>query len=208
MFILVTSYYYTSNIDRQRELDECLTRNVQNPWIDRIYLLNDKQYALRHIDPYGKIVQIEVTDENKKRLRFDYAIQWINQHLYGKRVILSNSDIYFDQTLLKLQHETFHKKVFALTRYDQNKLVMVSDSQDSWMFRVPLLIPMEECNFTFGTLGCDNRLAYVIQKAEYNITNPCLTIRTHHLHQSNERTYDVSTRVHKPHLLVEHVTLS
>lgn len=207
MFILVTSYYQTSHSERQQELDECLKRNIQNPYIERIYLLNDKHYDLRHVDPYGKAIQVEVTEENKKRLRFDYAIQWINQKLYGKRVILSNSDIYFDQTLLLLRNETFDRKAFALTRYDDNKLEMVCDSQDSWIFRSPLLIPLNECQFTFGTLGCDNRLAYVIDQAGYQLTNPCLTIRSHHLHRSNERTYEVATRLPPPYQMVYHISL-
>lgn len=207
MFILVTSYYHTLDSARQKELDECLRRNVQNPWIERIYLLNDKQYSIQHIDPYGKAIQIEVSDENKNRLRFNYAVQWINEHLEGKRVILSNSDIYFDQTLMLLRNETFDHKVFALTRYDQNKLIMNCDSQDSWIFKSPLVLPINDCDFAFGTLGCDNRLAYVIHTAGYQITNPCLSIQSHHLHGSNERTYDISTRIPKPHLLVYHSSL-
>jgi len=44
--ILVTSYYKTHDPERQKELDECLIKNVENEYITKIYLLNDKNYEL------------------------------------------------------------------------------------------------------------------------------------------------------------------
>lgn len=207
MFILVTSYYESPNADRQKEIDECLRRNIQNPSIDRIYLLNGRIYSLSHLDPYGKVVQILVPGMKSQRLYFNYAIQWINDHLQGKHVILSNSDIYFDQTLLFVKPEHLDHSVFALTRYDNGKIEQFWDSQDSWIFQSPLLVPMIDCMFSFGTLGCDNRLAHVIKEAGYRIRNPCFSIKSHHLHASNERTYDISTRLSPPYHLVEHTSL-
>ena len=44
--ILVTSYYTTDNEDRQKEINTCLIKNINNPSIKNIYLLNDKTYEL------------------------------------------------------------------------------------------------------------------------------------------------------------------
>jgi hypothetical protein len=50
-----------------------------------------------------------------------------------------------------------------------------------------------------GLLGCDNRFAYIIKEALYNITNPSKTIKSHHLHKSRVKTYKTLNRVTRPY---------
>ena len=57
--------------------------------------------------------------------------------------------------------------------------------------------------------GCDNRIAYELVK-NYKVINPCKTIRCHHHHSSNFRTYragDLSQTVPEPHVRVKHIKL-
>ena len=47
-----------------------------------------------------------------------------------------------------------------------------------------------------GMPGCDNRIAKEILDAGYNITNPCLSIKAIHLHETGYRTYTAKDTVH------------
>jgi hypothetical protein len=203
MFNLITTYYKTENLKRQKELDECLKNNFNNKFIDKIYLLNDLVYEIEFIDNHKeKIIQIIVDSNNAKRLGFDYAVTFINTNLQNTLCIISNSDIYFDDTLELLDGYNFDNKFFGLTRYDNGKIIQNSNSQDSWFFKSPLQIDLSQCNFKFGYPGCDNRFAYVVNEAGYKILNPCLTIKTHHLHSSNYRTYNHNDKVMGPYYFI------
>jgi len=216
MFHLVTSYYSSTNSKRQDELNLCLTKNLNNNCIEKIYLLNDTVYELSFLPELKKnkkIVQIVVDDENKNRLGFDYAIKFINENLGGKKCILANSDIYFDDTLIKFRNHNLHNVFCALSRYDNNILHDACDvnkcsiSQDSWIFVSPLRLNINKCNFKFGHPGCDNRIAYLAMKAKYKVINPSKTIKTHHVHRSRFRTYNEDFRVEKPYYFIEFTTL-
>jgi hypothetical protein len=196
MFNLITTYYNSNNEIRQKEINNCLINNFNNQYIKQIYLLNDSIYDLNFInDCDNKIIQIVVDDNNKKRLGFDYAFSFINKNLIGEKCIVSNSDIYFDDTLELLKEYNFNKKCLALTRYDGDKLVFKSNSQDSWFFESPIDIDVNKFNFKFGHPGCDNRIAQIVHESGYTIINPCLTIKTHHLHQSGIRNWTAKDRI-------------
>lgn len=204
MFNLITTYYKTENLQRQNELDKCLKNNYDNKFIDKIYLLNDSVYEIEFIDDHkNKIIQIVVDSNNVKRLGFDYAVNFINTNLQNTLCIMSNSDIYFDDTLGLLHGYNFDNIFFGLTRYDNNKIIKKKDSQDSWLFKSPLQIDLSKCNFKFGYPGCDNRFAYVVNEAGYKVSNPCLTIKTHHLHSSDYRTYNEINRIKRPYYLIQ-----
>jgi hypothetical protein len=189
MFHIVTSYYRSEHPQRQKEIDDCLLKNVENPYIQSIHLLNDQIYPLEFLSDQRKIVQKVVDDDHKKRLGFDYAIQYINENLMNERYILTNSDIYFDDTLKLIQDYNFTNTVMALSRYDNGHLCNRGDSQDCWIGVAPLQVDLSLCSFKFGIGRCDNRIAWVIHHAGYHLFNPSKTIHIHHLHQSNIRNY-------------------
>lgn len=205
MFYLLTSYYNSNNSERQKELNTCLTNNYNNNYIEKIYLFVDKMYVLDFInDINNKIYQIIVDDDNKSRLSYKFVIDYMNNNLENKICIISNSDIYFDDTINIINNNHLTNTVFALTRYDNNMLIMGCDSQDSWIMISPLNVNSEICNFKFGIPGCDNRFAYICNEHGYNILNPCYSIKTHHLHNSQYRNYSDSDRIHGNYLCIQH----
>ena len=212
MFNLITSYYNSHNDERQQELKECLTYNSQNDYIEKIYLLNDHIYDIDFIDNKykTKIIQLVVNDKNKQKLYYDCAIQFANNYLFGQLCILSNADIYFDNTLQLLENYNFKNIAFALSRYDNNVLYQEIFSQDSWMFLSPLNVDISQLNFQFGVCGCDNRFARIIVDSGYYLINPSKTIKTHHLHNSNYRTCEEpeSERIHGDYAYVFHTELN
>jgi hypothetical protein len=215
MLYLITSYYNSNNEERQKELDLCLQKNIENNYIEKIYLLNDKIYGLSFLPEdkrKEKIIQIIVDDNNKNRLGFDYAISFINTNLHGKKCILSNSDIYFDDTLKELINYNLNNVFCAITRYENNILYNpnrrdLSSSQDTWIFLSPLKLNLNNCKFKFGHPGCDNRIAYLAKQSNYQVINPAKTIKTHHLHKISFRKYNENDRVKGDYHFIKITTL-
>ena len=215
--ILITSYYESPSPERQEEINECLKKNNDNPLIKTIYLLNDKLYDLHFLGNNKKIRQFKIINHGK--LYFQEAIEFINSYCHQETVILSNSDIYFDDTIDLIKKEYLDNKIYALLRYDVKKDGSKdifrhfgeprSDSQDAWIFTSPLHVDLKKLNFSFGTLGCDNMFASIIHDHGYEIENPSYSIITYHLHNIEERNYTCDDRIHgnycliRPHHLME-----
>ena len=209
---LITTFYKSSNLERQKEIEKCLQKNFENPYIQKIYLLNNEHYDL---DIYkSKVEQVIVSNDENYKLKYNDAIKFINENLAGHICILANSDIYFDESLSKISIENIKNNLFALLRYDEdvdgNKQIFKhfdearSDSQDSWIFQSPLEIDYEEIDFEFGTLGCDNIFASKVHECGLlKVSNPCYDIISTHVHLTNYRTYNSDDRIHGNYCLIK-----
>lgn len=198
--ILITTYYISRVISRQKEIQRCLIKNCENEYIEKIYLLNDNYYDMSFLKNDSKIIQIIISNP---KLNFKEAIKFINENLQNNICILANSDIYFDNSLSKIT--SMNNKFYALLRYDEDeadnknlfKLYNYArdDSQDAWIFQSPLNIDLNEIDFNFGTLGCDNIFANKIYETNIELSNPCYDIISTHIHLSDIRTYSEETRL-------------
>jgi hypothetical protein len=212
--ILITSYYKPNNSERKKEIDKCLINNFNNKYISNIVLLNNKIYDIHFInDKYNKIKQEVINDNEDYKLLFSDAIDYINKNFKDRICILSNSDIYFDNSLCKINNKNINNRLFALLRYDEDEFNKKNlfklydnprrDAQDCWIFRSPLKIDINKLNFSFGTLGCDNIFAKLIYDSGLFIINPCYDIITTHVHNTNFRTYTENDRLHGIYCLLE-----
>jgi len=198
--ILITTYYISTKVLRQKELQKCLIKNCKNEYIEKIYLLNDNYYDMSFLENDSKIIQIIIKGP---KLNFKDAIQFINENLQDNICILANSDIYFDNSLSKIK--TMDNKFYALLRHDEDESANKNlfklynyprdDSQDAWIFQSPLNINLDEIDFNFGTLGCDNIFANKVYEANLELSNPCYDIIITHVHLSEIRTYSEETRL-------------
>ena len=129
---------YYDNPERQDELDYCLKTNLSHPLIERVIIFNESERKFRH----KKVVNIG----SKKRPTYQDFFDATKNYPDDVNII-SNLDIYFDQTL---EHAKFIKPnvCYALTRYEHrkegpvffedahgNKACKALASQDVWMFR-------------------------------------------------------------------------
>jgi hypothetical protein len=183
--LLFTTYYIDKNPNRQLELDFVLKKNIDNFFIKEIVLLCE-QLPKTELPEKVKIIHVG------KRLRFDELIVFANSHVIDGIKILSNSDIFFDQTLEKIEQKLDEKLVYCLTRWDlleDGNLVFYENfkSQDAWVFSGKLIENIG--NYYMGLPGCDNRFAKELMDSGYNIKNPSLTIKAIHVHKSNLRNY-------------------
>jgi len=48
-------------------------------------------------------------------------------------------------------------------------------------------------DFALGRPGCDNRLAWLLENAGYELFNDPLTVKTYHVHRSQRRSYNNKT---------------
>lgn len=202
---LFISYYKASTPERQEEIDFCLKANCENPLIDWIYILSecemsdelDHRKICHYINvnkkpTYDDFISAVNKTHNFDTINFKYSELQIN--------IISNADIIFDQTLLHLD-KLKENDCWALSRWEMNpkyekhpeQIQTFGDSQDCWMFRGKIK-QLDKADFPMGKMGCDNRIAYEIKKAGYNISNPSRTIHTWHLHNSGVRGYNPAIR--------------
>lgn len=201
-FKLITTLYNETKEERIKEYLECVERNLAHPAIDEIHVLYD---TIRDTDQ-GSIILEYLKGQNvtisyiSGRPSFAQLFDYANQHFPHQRVIVSNADIYFNETLLLLKDFNFTNRFLALTRWDLHKdgtlhLLLNAHgkpnvhSQDSWFFQTPLR-KINCQKIKMGILRCDCQLAYQVARSGLDIYNPCYSIQCCHLHLSELRTDD------------------
>ena len=205
---LLTTYFDCQNQDRLKEYITCLSKNVDNPYINRIYLFLEDENRPGTLyckdTPKGKIKFIE----NCGRVTYSELFQFCNDNLSGESCIISNADIEFDDTLKIIYNEDLQNCFLCLSRWNRQEDGSLeyhreADSQDCWIFRSPVPDLMTiECNFFMGQPGCDNRVAYVAKKSGMIPTNPSPVIRPIHRHLSTYRSYNWCDRLNGFYLRV------
>jgi len=184
---LILQYYRCADPARQDEIDTCLRNNLQNPFIAAIHLLTEELFDLSQYNNHEKIIQTVIAE----RLTYERAFRYANEvDLAGDCIwILSNADIWFDDTLRELYNANLSKVIFALSRHDIQSdgtiQLMPEDiahgSQDSWVFLTPLPVEAMSCGFPLGIPSCDQRIAYELIQVGYIVLNPSQRIVTRHL---------------------------
>ena len=184
---LFINLYKCKNNHRQEEIIECLTRNISNPLLD-VYVLNEG------FDLPPTVNQKFIDHRPTYNDYFDYANQ------VGGIKIIANNDIYFDESVKYIEN-IMDRECYALTRYNVGGGLECKSggSQDVWVFRSEINV---DGDFYSGKLGCDNRIAYEIDKAGYFVSNPAKTIRTHHLHKSDYHTYSHTDKIPPPYKII------
>lgn len=202
---LFIEYYEEKNTDRMAEYIECLKRNIENDYIDKIFLITEDS-SVNANNKKIKIIKVNY------RLTYENAFNIINDYSDKDDInVLSNSDIYFNYTLQELRFNKFTRNdVLCLTRWNVNKDSIIfhnrKDSQDVWIFFGKIRNVNENMNFNLGKPGCDNRIAAELTKLNYNLLNPSLTIKAFHLHQTKVRNYESKIgsvdRIPKPYCFI------
>ena len=202
---LLVTFYRETDRSRLMEYRACVKRNLRNPFIERIHVFYENR-ADSKAEEFLIHPRIQIHDfesPQNQGITYGHLIDFANQNLAGKTVIIANTDIYFDCSLQALERYDLTNKVLALTRYDcgaykgwNGKLWSRHDlSQDSWIFRPPLR--KFNADIKIGWLGCDNRLAYEMRRGAVHVLNPSLTVKTWHIHK---RRLPASSFAHKTYL--------
>lgn len=208
---LVEQFFKHSNNERHKEIKKCLRKNVENSFIDKIILLNEREYTSEELGTTSdKIQQVVI----KNRLTYKDVFEYVDKLGLNGYIIFANSDIYLDNTVKNLYKTNLSKeKIFmAQLRFNVNKNNKARifgprfDSQDTWIFHSnmnPLKRQRKIMNFNFGMPGCDNAICYLMKIIGYKIVNHPNFVRTFHLHNTNIRNYTNKDRVNMPYLCIE-----
>lgn len=192
--VLLTGFYQDPNAERQRELLECLGRNVDNPWIGQVDVFVEYAAdlrALRSAYPLLASPKVRLVAAGRRATFRDY-FQHESLERTHRRVIIANADIFFDHTLARLSGYDLSGRLLCLSRWDVGKdgvprFYDYAGSQDAWFFKAP--IREFPCDFHLGVPGCDNRLAWEAGEAGLTLSNPGRSVRAFHLHLSGVRRY-------------------
>ena len=204
---LIQQYFEPKNApSRVREIKQVLEKNIACDYIDKIILLNEVHF--KSISESSKVEQVVIG----KRLRYYDVLKYVKEKLTQEvYVVFANSDIYLDNTICALYSIDMNKKFLALLRYEDDGSAKEPkifgprpDSQDTWILNSTSLDfePTEsDFGFPFGISGCDNAISLEMFKKRFLVANPCLTIKTYHVHNSNIRTYNKIDVIDKPFFL-------
>jgi hypothetical protein len=202
--ILVTQFYIPNNPERYQELRYCVKQNLKNCEIDKIILVI-KNGTPRELIPAGKKIRIKWIEKIPTYQNlFDIAIEHLGRN--KGIMIISNSDIFYKaEDVLMMNSRLRPTEAFALSRWEfKPGLEPIHhdtwDSQDTWVFKNSI-IP-GDYDIKLGIPGCDNKIAFELQKAGHLVRNPSKTIKSYHYHTSEYRTYNDEDRISEPYLFI------
>lgn len=197
-----TQFFKHKDIKRFNEIKECLIKNCACPHIDKIILINEKDYTseFSKIPGSKKIIQFI----SGRRLTYANFLQYVYDVVPNNVfTVLCNADIYFGDSLLDLHKVNMADKMLGLLRWDVPPSGLEddakifgprADSQDTWIFLSDSIKERKwdynKFNFQLGQPGCDNAFAGHILRNKFLISNPAVNFKTFHLHNTNIRNYD------------------
>ncbi len=200
---LYLNYFAHSDAARADEMRTCLLRNTENTHFNEIVILA-QSCRPPWLDGISKIVWIDVTEMKELsygRPNFQLFFDIANSRLKSPYdfSIISNSDIWFDETIGKLGVVSLENICLAISRHEDNGSGELAwdNSQDTWVFQGPIR-RLLYAGFPMGLFCCDWRLAWELTHAGYRVLNPAFSIRCWHLHNSPVRNV-ISARIGGPH---------
>lgn len=188
MIRVFTTWYRESRSDRQSEYLTCLQQNLNCEVVDEVCVF-DEQSGTLPTHPRLKVRSVS------QRPTYSQFFAWINETAAADDwSVIANTDICFDRSLRMLEFcSPKSARVFALSRWDVHadqscRLFDRGDSQDSWLFRGP--VRNVQGDFPLGVYDCDNKIAWELRQAGYEVVNPALSLRSYHHHQCGYRSYE------------------
>lgn len=195
---LITQYFHAVDRTRHEEYDYALCKNIANPFITSIHLLQSSKLASGEVfdeelfdickpewgiprAAFNKVKLVHDDPSISERLKFSEAVSYALRNLPRELVIITDSDIYFDDSVQNLTNNPYVyyelamlKRNYYLSRYEQVENsnfgtqcgpkfrgihdAFVFSPSDAYNFLPDLTA------FTFGTWGLANRVIYELQQ--------------------------------------------
>lgn len=206
-YILMTMLYNEKDPKRINEYKTVLEINKSNKRIHTYHIFYDVSQDSENESENELLLYLKqngyVITYIKDRISFGKIFSIANELYPNSYILCANADIFFDRSIEKLDStQQWDKKCLALTRWnfqlqDQNYFIEGSPgglpnyaSQDAWILKTPIDISDVMYEIKMGVLGCDSGIAYAFAAQDYDISNPCASIRAFHLHTSQARTHE------------------
>ena len=220
---IVSQFFVSPNPNRSKEIRTALEKNVQNQFIDKIYLLNERLFTNYELGVESDKIQQVVIN---KRLKFSDFFEFTQNNITGFN-ILTNIDIFFDDSInnLKTSDITSSKKMFSVLRREYRgqkdlnlcniygstqyyKKVLKNGEQipniagspasfDSWIIHSNNKLTDKEIGlfkFELGKQGCDNKIIYLFKILGYDIYNDTDFIKSYHCQKEFSKNRDYTLK--------------
>lgn len=201
---LYCEYYSHKNLQRKKEIDESIEHNLKLNFITSYYIFCSSEYKDELLKLICSNNKVNVIEDNRRKT-FQDIFDFANTNHANINITLNN-DIKLGETIasVNLSDNDFYCLSRWESKTDINPFCHKSgDSQDIWIWKQKNKI--QNANFYFGILGCDNKLAYLAKQVGYNVKNPSYTYKNYHNHNSSIRdgSRDKSLRLPGPYLKVK-----
>ena len=217
---LITTFFKGSyHKQRINELVEALRRNINNPNIEAVHIMYEKDNPRKDLEATNakdlldtKLVTMKVESQPTYFRLFGYANAALER---GSIAIVANSDIYFDRTLRNLKfgypgNDTNWRSSMALSRSHSADCGKQDDwngvfdlcttyigSHDAFVFAPPAPdFVLKNSRHTQNHFGAENIIVFGFIWARGfrgHLSNPCKRIHAIHLHCTPERHYAVGS---------------
>lgn len=176
---------------RQKEFRFCIEKNLVNPNVDRFLVIWEKSSEMPYPDSrYSFLDNLKVTifPHDRRPTYDDFMALAVDQNLTGPVGII-NTDIFFDESL-SLAENIPADTIYSISRYnwdpDNESATSLqgdgrSGSSDTWIWRAPL--KTFKADIILGVIGCDSYFVQRALGASLKVLNPCLSVRSYHLHK-------------------------
>ena len=197
--ILFTQFYLAKDKETHELNIAALTNNYKNEYIDEIILLNEKIYSDEELGfenkNLDKIKQVNIN----KRLEYGDVFEYVQvNNLKNQIVVISNLDIYFNDTINNLNNVKLDefKLCYCLTRWETYKDGKkhepflnhnTESSCDTWCLHTKWIHESDfsEFNFRLGTVGCENMFQYKLALSHFYLRNDPYLIKIFHSENYN-----------------------
>lgn len=188
---IFVEYFNHQNNKRKKEIDETLSSNISFDFVSNFYVFSNSADVkeINKLNHNGKIKNIIVENRCTFQQIFDFANSVTQEEEIN---ITMNNDIILEKSFenISIPKECF----FTISRWENNSerpfCHRTCDSQDLWVWQGKNNI--KNCDFYFGILGCDNKLAYIAEEFGYIVRNPSYKYICRHNHTSKVRNDSVN----------------
>lgn len=225
---LLICLYNETDERRVNEYIYCLEKNLKNPSIKKIHVSYDTSR-----DPKKRGTIHQWLQEHdiaisyiKNRQTVGHCFRLANRLFPDEYVILSNADIWFDETLALLEERHMQGKFFACSKYNEQRGAPTarkkgplpspypkwtwSYSQDSWIFKTPFVVHPILNQVYIGQISTEGPIVYAAERMGLRVYDPRGTIHCIHEHRSHVRKRPSRSRywgiVEFPRCTLEEIT--
>ncbi len=196
---LYTTYFLSNSEERQNELDECLLNNINNKFINNIFIFTESFKVHSFLENKYKNKKIKFIFLNHIPTYKDWIVFSKKYSNKNSISIFSNSDICFDESILNLNNYLVKpKSLVCASRYENGQLIKNPHwSQDVWALCVSDIENIDFCqslSIQTGIPRCDNKLAYFFCVNGWDLYNP-KDVKCVHKHESKIRNYEKKDKV-------------
>jgi hypothetical protein len=210
--LIVSFYKGDYEKDRFDEIITTLKQNLRNHYITAVHTLWEDydpiqflHFTSNHSQIYlNKLIRVYFGTQPTYKDLFDYSNLYLSR---GTVAIITNSDIYFTNSLSCVKPVSFNQLafnstkqhlVYALSRHPSQPCLNRVDycleytgSHDAFVFAPPVPFKFAgKLDFFQNRKGAENIVIWEFRNMNgYRIVNPCRSIKCFHNHCTNQRNY-------------------